>query len=961
MASGNRAVAKYGQDNPMLLPGVPFVGRDIELDRLDSFLAQAVEGQGQVCFIGGEAGTGKTALAAEFARRAQARYPDLLVTLGTGNAHTGIGDPYLPFRETLEMLTGNPSEGQTRALGSPGSAVARKMLARSVQILLDVAPELVGLFVPGAKIAGALGKAAANQMGWMDRLDELAVDNRKPAPEQQRIFEQYTAFIRELSQKAPILLFLDDLHWADVSSISLLFHLGRHTRSSRIMIVGMYRPEDIHLERDGKRHPLAQVLNECMRYYGDIIIDLAETQAVRGEAFVNNLLDAEPNVLDASFRSELFRLTGGHPLFTVELLRMLRVRGDLFQDVQGRWEARLGLDWTRLPARVEGVIEERIDRLSQELRMILSVASVQGRQFDAEVVAEVESLSPRLLVRQLGGELARQHRLVEALGVRRLGPRMLSQYRFLHSLFQHYLYSELDEVERARFHEEIGQALEHLYADLSIPEIAGELAHHFQSAAIVAKAVPYRLLAAHRAAEIGAYQESIAHLTDALDLLASLDGVRDPALYLRGTDAPRVQGVPMVEGTPTRDGYEMVLQTALGTALTATEGWASPGARRAYLRAYKLGQALGRPPEISPTLYGLAVLHELRGEYREAQVLMQEHLQLTEVQQNPRKAIASHELLSCSTFHQGLFIDSVEHADRGLALYVTEPPDRELSAIDDFRAACHGWSAMSLWFLGYSDQAVARVNDAITLAQTLNQPYNLSRALTHAASIHHMRREIAPALERAKAALATGSEHHLAYFVACAKILRGWGLAAQGRKAGIYEIQAGLEEHRKSGAEMDYPYFLGLLAEAYLLHDCPEEALETVLEALKLVEHGRAFFYEAELRRLRGLLLIAPGPRQDLEAGEASLREALAVARRQKARALELRAATTLARVSLGRGDRTILEELREILAEFGEGLDTRDLAEARELLQGAAPAVDVSTEGLSAMSTSGAASMTGA
>ena len=918
-------------------PGMPFVGREVELDLLHGFLDKAMAGTGQVCFISGEAGMGKTALAAEFARRAQVQYPDLLVTLGAGNAQTGIGDPYLPFRDALAMLTGSLSEGQARALGTRGGAAAQRTFARTVQILVDVAPDLVGLFVPGGRLAGAVGKAVASKLGWMEKLEELAAENGKSTPEQQRIFEQYTAFIQTLSGRAPILLFLDDLHWADASSISLFFHLARHLGASRVMIVGMYRPEEIELDRAGGRHPLAQVLNECTRYYGEIVVDLAPAQQERGQEFVNRLLDAEPNDLDTGFRSELLRLTGGHALFTVELLSMLRLRGDLSRDTEGRWVASAGLDWTHLPARVEGVIEERIGRLDRDHRMVLSVASVQGLEFQAEVIAQVEGMSPRLLVRQLGGELARQHRLVEAMGVRRLGLKMLSHYRFVHNLFQHYLYNGLDEVERALFHEEIGQALELLYADAATTEVAGELAHHFQKAALACKAVPYRLLAAQRAAEVAAYQEVVAHLTEGLDLLASLDGLRDPDAHLHAADIPHVEGVPLVDGAPTRDGYEVAFQTALGVALAATEGWASARAAEAYRRAYELGQALGRPPEISQTLYGMAVLHELRGEYERSEALMQEHLQLIKVAANPRKTVASYELLSCSTFHQGLFTTSLDHADRGLALYLTELREPQLTASEEFRIACQGWGAMNLWFLGYPDQAVTRVNAAISLAQTLEQPASLSRALTQAASVHHMRHEVSLTLERAEAAVSIASDHHLAYFVACAKILRGWALAAHGDSEGIAALRMGLEEHERTGAEMDRPYFLGLLAEAYLLNDRGEDAFTTVLAALERVWEGRSFFYEAELHRLKGLLLMSPGPHHDPEAGVTSLRQALALARVQKARSLKLRAATSLAGQMLAHGDRTAIETLREIYIEFDEGLDTRDLVEARQVLAEAA------------------------
>lgn len=503
-----------------------FVGRARQLAQLDTFLAQTLAGRGQICFVTGDAGAGKTTLAAEFTRQAQARQPDLVAAVAMGDPQTGAGDPYLIFREVLALLTGDVEARLAQgAITQEGARRLQGALRTSIDCLVEFGPDLIGLLVPGAGLAvqlAKLGVETGKRAGLLERLTQPAPEGRGGSAgprtiDQGQIFEQYAKVLNALSQHAPLLLILDDLQWADNASIDLLFHLTRRIESSRICIIAMLRPAEIALGRAGERHPLERVMSEVKRYYGDVIIDLDAAARAEGAAFIDALLDSEPNVLGAGFRRALLERTGGNPLFAVELLREMEEEGALAQDGQGRWVEGPGLDWSALPARAEGVIESRISRLTADLLEALKLASVQGDAFTAEVVAQIRELNTRDFVRQLSSELEKRHRLVAAQGQQRVGEQRLSQYQFQNRLFQQYLYAGLDPTERAYLHEDIGRALEALYGARA-DEIAARLAWHFEQAGVAEKARQYLRRAGEQAAARSAHVEAIDFFTRALAL-----------------------------------------------------------------------------------------------------------------------------------------------------------------------------------------------------------------------------------------------------------------------------------------------------------------------------------------------------------------------------------------------------------------------------------------------------------
>lgn len=515
-----------------------FVGRARELARLEGFLDRALQGHGQVVFVTGEAGSGKSALAREFAERMQDNHAGLLVAVGTCNAQGGLGDPYLPFREVLGILTGAVADRTLSDEGKRRNADRLKAIGvRSVQVLVEVGPELVGAFVPGASLVGALGKAVAHKAGWMAELDKLSRPRSSTSSplDPQRLLEQYANVLNALAQENPLLLILDDLHWADDSSLSLLFHLSRCIEASRILIVGTHRPDEVALPRRGERHPLEKVASEITRYAGDVTLDLSATAAREARAFVDQLIDSEPNALDESFRATLLQHTGGHPLFTIELLRALQERGDLAKDRQGRWVTAGALDWGTLPARVEGVIQERLGRLDEPVHDLLRTASVEGMDFEAEVLAQLQQMPLRGLLRELSQTLEKRHRLVRQVGEVQAPREKLARYQFAHALFQQYLYEEVSGGERRVLHGEVARVLEQVYEGQT-DEIAAQLAWHFDEAGEAKKAVEYLIRAGDRATQQGAPREAKRFFNRALELLpADASEERFRALLGHGT------------------------------------------------------------------------------------------------------------------------------------------------------------------------------------------------------------------------------------------------------------------------------------------------------------------------------------------------------------------------------------------------------------------------------------------
>lgn len=760
----------------------PFVAREQELARLQHALDAAKAGQGQPLFVIGGAGRGKTTLLSEFSRRALANDPDLLVVSGHANAYTGIGDPYLPWRAALKLLLGDVEAGV--AGGQLTLVQARRLwmaLPITLPLLADHAPDLVGPFIASQSLLARAALVIDNQGDWLPRL-EKAANASSMRLEQARLFAQFTALLHAIAARRPLLLILEDLHWADASSINLLFHCCRQLSGHAICLLGAYRHNAIAVSQDGHPHPLVGVMAELKRQYGDIWLDLAAVDANQGRHFVDAYLDAqavaltEPSAQD--FRQALFAHTRGHPLFTVELVHDLQERGDLQQAEDGSWSVAHATDWARLPAKVEGVIEQRLASVAEDLRQALTVASVEGEIFTAEVVALVQGGPARALVLRLSGEGDRQHRLVNAQALEWVGSQRLAHYRFRHHLFQRYLYQQLDESERVYLHEAVGQAIEALYGE-QIAECAVQLAHHFQLAGRANKAIHYLERAAHAALHKSAYAETERHVTLALDLLA---------------------GLPL---TPERNEQELRLQVALGQTLLIAKGFGRPEVAQAFNRARELCRQGGETPQFFTILFGLCMYYSQRPELHSGQEVGQQLLRIAQRQEDEALLLLAHERLGLLAFHLGQLASSQTHLAQVIAVYTPQQHHALVLRYGGIDSGVFGRFQMgrTLWSLGYPDQALRHIAEAIALARTLPHPLSLIMALAFGSVVYLYRGEVGAARLCVDEMVTLTTEHGFMTPKAIAISLQGQVMIVEGViAAGIAVLEQGLAERRDTGA-----------------------------------------------------------------------------------------------------------------------------------------------------------------
>jgi tetratricopeptide (TPR) repeat protein len=914
----------------------PFVGRRSQLAVLDRALEMAMGGRGQVVLIVGEAGSGKSRLAQEFTFRALDQHKDLLAACGHCIAIPGLEDPYLPFREIVRMLAGSAECHPPHEMHPDHNRRLAEAFPGVLHALVGSGADLVGSFIPIEDLEQRLETFGPGKKGWqteyklvLDRLSAgLAGGSEYKGMHQPNPADATTRMLVDLSRRRPLILLVDDLQWADLGSIGLLHHLSKRLSGSRILLVAAYRQQDLALGRrllggGWDRHPLEPVLLEIQRELGEVRVDLDQSE---GMDFVNELVDSQPNNLGKEFRETLFHHTEGNPLFTLELLRAMQSRGDIRQDHSGSWVEGEGLDWDTLPARVEAVIAERLGRLLPLEKSLLLVACIEGEIFYAEVIADVLGLEPSQVIRLLSGSLSRDHQIVKGLPIgwvnpgKGAAPRRLSRYHFSHHLFQKYLYNHLDPVERSCYHAAVAAFLEKFYAAAAV-EIALPLAWHFEQAGSYIKAAEYLLLAGRQAVHLSALLQAKALFDRCLGLVRQLPQSRE------------------------RIHLEIQTQLALNASLFEEEGWGGSQAAQAITRAIKLLEqcaADSSDSEVFLALYFQADQFTAQNQMREALVHVDQLLQKISPSTDQVYQILAYYIAGQVYLFAGQPVQAAGYLQKALAIY--RPEDQPfLTGVTgiDIQQASLAWYSISQWLLGHPGRAAHTSQQAIDLA--LERSASFSPILTIAtagAFLSVLQKDSEQARDFGSQCLHLAEQGSNGMGRILGEIVLGWAEVKAGNfENGLARLQKSVEQWQQTGAMNSLPLSMMLLADAFSSAGRHEAGLEIVSKVEALIEQSGRRCFESFLYCLQGEILVRQWGFEEpdslrSQAAAACFERAIQVSRGQKARSLELRAATHLARLlgDQGRSAEGCLL-LKPILRQFDEGVDPPYLREARILL----------------------------
>jgi predicted ATPase len=848
------------------------VGRQRERQVLQAALESAVAGRGLLVCVTGEPGIGKTTLVEDFLADLTTAGQERSIGRGRCSERLAGTEAYLPFLEALESLTRGPG----------GDSVAR--------LLKAVAPTWYVQLKP------------ANDPP-MGRLADQA-----QASSQDRLKRELVAFFQELAGLRPLVVFLDDLHWADPSTVDVLAYVGARCAALRLLVVLTYRPSEMLL----RQHPFLPIQLELQGHSRCREVPLGFLS--RADVAQYLALEFPGHCCPANLVDLILGKTEGNPLFMADLLRYLRDRGAI-AEVQGEWKLTRALEDLEgeLPESVRSMIQRKIGQLSEPDRRLLMAASVQGHEFDSAVVARVLGLEAAEVEERLE-VLERVNVLVRCLGEREFPDRTLSvRHAFVHVLYQNALHAAVRPTRKASWSAATAQALLSSYGARS-GEVAADLAFLFETARDPCRAAECFLQAARNAAGIFAYHEA-------------------EALARRGLG--QLQALPE---TSERDNQELLLQIILGGALQVTKGYAVAETGQAYLRARHLCQRLGEVPANFRALGGLWFFHVLRLDLGASRELGEDLLRLAQRKQDPEQLLQAHWALGMTTGHQGEFPLALKHLHAARSLLDPARPCAPGSLYGpELGTACHAYMAWVLWPLGYPDQALECIRLAFARARDVSDPQSLCLALYFAGVVHQWRGEVQPTRERAEELTALAAEYAFPAWVVVGTVLRGWAQVSEGeRSEGFATMRRGVRELQALGAGFGRMRCPAMLAAALGEQGQTAEAQAVLDEVLATLERTGGRYLESDLYRIQGQLLLQrePGPEALVEA-ERWFRRAIEVARRQQAKSMELCAVVGLSRLyqRQGRGN-----EMRPLLAEtyarFTEGFDTADLREAARLLE---------------------------
>lgn len=716
------------------------------------------------------------------------------------------------------------------------------------------------------------------------RAPDSAAESMNSLNRRQKTEHALAAWLNRESEDAPVFSVWEDLHWADPSSIELLSLILEQVATRRILVLLTFRPE----------------FAPSWRFLPDIT-EIALQRLGTDDAITMVARVSGGTVLPRDIVDRVTDKSDGVPLYIEELTK------SLLESIEYSAAGDRGLAGSSpspvVPPTLKDSLTARLDRLGPA-KEIAQLGAVLGREFSYELLQAVSMLGDADLQNALG-------RLTGAGVIHARGLPTNAQYRFKHALLQDAAYESLLKTNRRQYHQTVAAVLEQQPAETPHPEL---LAHHYTEAGDMERAIPYWQHAGESAARRSANLEAANFLNTALRLQHA------------------------TPNTPQRAQQELEIRLVLGPVMVALKGYGADDVLQIYTRVVELCGQLGETPQLFAALYGLWSFYGARADYKRVCELARQLLNLAGRQQDEACLIIGHWTLGCSLFYTSEFQDARTHFQQALALHDFRLHDSLAPEYGyDPAAACLSFSALTLWLTGFPESALRTSERAVEHARSLAHPFSLGFALAFAAWLHHYRRDADAVLHVTEELLSLSQEQIFPYWEMIAKILRGWALAERMEiQAGISQVREGLDNWRAIGAETNRPFYLALLALACAKGADTDEASSAITQAFECSQRTGEEFHKAELCRIRAeLILNSSNSHESLSEAEQYLSTALAIARQQKAKSLELRAAIALGRLSLSLGRPA---EAYKLVAEayqwFAEGFDSLDLREGKQLME---------------------------
>jgi class 3 adenylate cyclase/predicted ATPase len=760
-------------------------------------------------------------------------------------------------------------------------------LHRHLLDLRDADPpaETLGRFQAGLHDAGLVGDEALALVAALHGVP--VAEDRRPPPmsseaQRRKTLQTLCEWLLRLGEERPVVLLVEDVHWIDPSTAELVQLVIERFAERPLLLLFTYRP--------GHSPPWTA--------HAQLAIQLDRLVEDEARSIVEEVASAAG--LAPEGMTEIVARAEGVPLYLEELTKAV-LESTAAPDSDCRALGGQQAAPVSIPSTLHDSLMARLDRLGSAKELAL-LASVIGREFSYPLIAAVSSGHEPALRSGLA-------QLVQSELVFQIGEPPDATYRFKHALIRDEAYQSLVRSALRRHHARIAETLEARFPQetASRPEL---VAHHFLGAGDVDKGVLYLVTATRRAVMTSANVEAIRHADQALDVLGRLPD------------------------SPQRSRLEMTLCTLRGAALIAIRGYASSEVRRTFARARELASSVGDSPQLVPVLHGLWLFHLVRGDRSDSRELADQLLAIANGSDDTTARLFGFTVAGIQGFFEGHFALAVDYIERANALY--DPKlHGELAVTHSLGTAgvARANVATCLWFLGYPDRARRLVGEVIEAARNDGHPFTLAGVEVMGAMVFHLCRDAASARPLEEEALRIATEQGFALWIGGA--LCGLGnsiMELGGLEEGMERMREGLALFRATGGQTNTACQLGWLARQCLAAGRIDQAEKAVDEALALVERNLDTFYVSELWRLKGEVMCS---RSDDGAAAALFEHALALARAQDARSLELRAATSLARLTQRRGaDRRGFEVLAPIYEQFDEGLDTPDLQEARALLE---------------------------